>query len=66
MVKDSIVKGDSMAKLDSFKKAKAEVSAAGKAAGFKNAMKKYDLAKEFEKRGIDVAMLETQNNKRGA
>ena len=55
-----------MAKLDSFKKAKAEVSAAGKAAGFKNAMKKYDLAKEFEKRGIDVAMLETQNNKRGA
>ncbi len=55
-----------MAKLDSFKKAKAEVAAAGKAAGFKNAMKKYNLAAEFEKRGIDVAMLETKNDKRSA
>lgn len=53
-----------MAKLDSFKKARADVSAAGRAAGFKNAMKKYNLAAEFEKRGIDVAMLETENNKR--
>lgn len=55
-----------MAKLDSFKKAKAKVSASEKTAGFNNAMKKYNLAAEFQKRGIDVTMFEAQNNKRSA
>ncbi|MBQ6110459.1 MAG: hypothetical protein IJL05_03705 [Alphaproteobacteria bacterium] len=55
-----------MAKLDSLRKAKVEVGAANKVAGFRNAMKKYNLVAEFEKRDVDVAMFEIQNDKRSA
>lgn len=43
-----------MAKSDSFKKATVNASAAGRAAGFKNATKKYDMAAAFLECGLDV------------
>lgn len=52
-----------MATLDSFKKAKAEVSTAGKSAGFKNAMKKYDLVAAFRNCGLDVNDIGVVNDK---
>jgi len=52
------LKGDKMAKKDSFNKAKAEVVSAGKTAHFNNAMKKCNLAAEFAKRGIDIKTME--------
>ena len=53
-----------MAKIDSLQEAIAGVSAAARAAGFKNSMKKYNLAAEFEKRGIDVTVFDATDNDR--
>ena len=50
-----------MAKKDSFNQANAELVSAGKAANFKNAMKKCNLAAEFAKRGIDIKMIDNMN-----
>ena len=52
-----------MEKIDCLKKAKADVSTAGKVAGFKNAMKKYDLVAAFRDCGLDVNNLDVVNNK---
>lgn len=53
-------------KKDSFQNANVKASSANKGAAFRGAMKKCNLAAEFAKRGIDITMLNAQNEKRSA
>ncbi len=55
-----------MTKTDSFSKGKVRASVAGKTVRFRDTAKKCDIAARLKECGLDVAMLEAQNDKRSA